>query len=147
MNHFDVKRVILLFVLAMMLTAAPYALWSQNLEIHYINVQQGQSTLIIGPNGTIILFDGGNETKGTNEVVPYLQGLGITTIHPLDYMIASHRDTDHYMGLTEVINNGYDALNVFDNGSDKYNTFVQAFLDAAATTTAGTSRKASSSAS
>jgi len=137
MHHFDVKRVILLFVMVMMLTVAPYALWSQNLEIHYINVQQGQSTLIIGPNGTIILFDGGNETKGTTEVVPYLQSLGITTGQLLDYMIASHRDTDHYMGLTEVINNGYDALNVFDNGSDKYNTFVQEFLDAAAVTTAG----------
>ena len=40
------------------------------LEIHYINVQQGGSTLIIGPNGTTILMDAGNNGKGTSEVVP-----------------------------------------------------------------------------
>lgn|GEM_PF-710084 len=137
MFHFDVKKVILTVLVGMMLSVFPYALWSQNLEIHYINVQQGQSTLIIGPNGTTILYDGGNEFKGTSEVVPYLQSLGIMTSQPLDYLIASHRDTDHYWGLTEVINYGYDALNVYDNGSDKYNTYVQEFLDAAATTTAG----------
>jgi beta-lactamase superfamily II metal-dependent hydrolase len=137
MFRFDVKKVILTFLLGMMMSVFPYALWSQNLEIHYINVQQGQSTLIIGPNGTTILYDGGDEFKGTTEVVPYLQSLGIMTSQPLDYMIASHRDADHYTGLTEVINYGYDALNVYDNGSDKYNTYIQEFLDAAATTTAG----------
>lgn len=141
MHHFDVKRLSSVFLLGVLLIILPMGLLSQtqaqNLEIHYINVQQGQSTLIIGPNGTTILYDGGNEFKGTNEVVPYLQSIGITTSQPLTYIIASHHDTDHYRGLTEVINAGYDALNVFDNGSNKYNTFVQDFFNAAATTTAG----------
>jgi len=138
-RHFNLKTIIPVLVIGMMLFAFSGALRAQvqDLEIHYINVQQGQSTLIIGPDGTTILFDGGNEFKGTTEVVPYLQALGITTSQPLDYIIASHRDTDHYMGLTEVINYGYDALHVYDNGSDKYNEFVQAFLNAAAGTTAG----------
>ncbi len=136
---FEIKKTIPILVLGMMLCIFPYALHAQgqDLEIHYINVQQGQSTLIIGPDGTTILYDGGNELKGTNEVVPYLLGIGIPTTQALDYIIASHRDTDHYLGLTEVINYGYDALNIYDNGSNKYNTYVQAFLDAAATTTAG----------
>jgi len=139
MYHLDVKKIIPFLLLGMMLFVFPCAHWAQtqDLEIHYINVQQGQSTLIIGPDGTTILFDGGNEYKGTNEVVPYLQSLGITTSQALDYIIASHRDTDHYMGLTEVMDYGYDALHVYDNGSDKYNVFVQDFLDAAAGTTAG----------
>jgi beta-lactamase superfamily II metal-dependent hydrolase len=115
----------------------PAGLTAQNLEIHYINVQQGASTLIIGPNGTTILFDGGYEFKGTNEVVPYLQSLGISTSQTLDYIIASHRDTDHYVGLTEVMNYGYDAYTVYDNGSDKTNIYVDNFLAAAATTSAG----------
>ncbi|RMH87867.1 MAG: PKD domain-containing protein [Calditrichaeota bacterium] len=109
----------------------------QTLEIHHINVGQGTSILIIGPNGTTILFDGGRSGKGTGEVVPYLQSLGITTATPIDYMILSHRDTDHMNGLTEVINAGYDCLHIYDNGSDKMNTSIQNFLDAAATTTAG----------
>jgi beta-lactamase superfamily II metal-dependent hydrolase len=124
-------------LLGMILFVFSTALWTQNLEIHYINVQQGQSTFIIGANGTTILFDGGNEFKGTDEVVPYLQSLGYTTSQALDYIIASHRDTDHYRGLTEVMNYGYDALHVYDNGSDKTNIFVDDFLAAAAQTTAG----------
>ena len=137
MHRFDVKKIILSILMGMILTVFSGSLWAQNLEIHYINVQQGQSTLIIGPNGTVILYDGGYEFKGTTEVVPYLQSLGITTAQPLDYIIASHRDTDHYMGLTEVMNYGYDALHVYDNGSDKTNVYVEAFLTAAAGTTAG----------
>jgi beta-lactamase superfamily II metal-dependent hydrolase len=137
MHRYDVKRIILSVLTAMMLCVFSIGLSAQNLEIHYINVQQGQSTLIIGPNGTTILYDGGYEAKGTTEVVPYLQSLGITTTQALDYMIASHRDTDHYRGLTEVINYGYDALHVYDNGSDKTNIYVEEFLAAAATTTSG----------
>jgi beta-lactamase superfamily II metal-dependent hydrolase len=137
MYRFDVKRIILIFVVGMFLSIFPSVLWAQNLEIHYINVQQGGCTLIIGPDGTTVLYDGGWETKGTNEIIPYLQGLGITTSQPLDYIIAGHRDTDHYQGLTEVMNGGYDALHVYDNGSDKYNIYVQDFLDAAAGTSAG----------
>ena len=138
-RHFSLKTIIPVLVIGMVLSAFSGALraQAQDLEIHYINVQQGQSTLIIGPDGTTILFDGGNEFKGTDEVVPYLQGLGITISQPLDYIIASHHDTDHYMGLTEVMNYGYDALHVYNNGSDKYNEYVQAFYDAAAGTTAG----------
>jgi len=140
MHRSDVKKITTMFFIGVMVLILPFWLQSQaqqDLEIHYINVQQGQSTLIIGPNGTTILFDGGNEFKGTTEVVPYLQGIGITTSRQLDYIIASHHDTDHYMGLTEVMNYGYDVLHVYDNGSNKYNTFVQAFLDAAAAKTAG----------
>jgi beta-lactamase superfamily II metal-dependent hydrolase len=137
MHRYDVKRIILTLIVGMILTMFPAALAAQNLEIHYINVQQGGCTLIIGPDGTTILYDGGYELKGANEIIPYLQGLGITTAQALDYVIAGHRDTDHYRGLTEVMNGGYDALNVVDNGSDKYNTYWQAFLDAAAGTSAG----------
>ncbi len=135
----NIKKLFPVLLLGLILSLLPGIMWAQtqNLEIHYINVQQGQSTLIIGPNGTTILFDGGNEYKGTTEVVPYLQAIGITTSTPLDYIITSHRDTDHYWGLTEVMTYGYDALHVYDNGSNKYNDIWQAFADAAAQTTAG----------
>lgn len=132
-----VKKLISIMLLGMVLTLFSQGLAAQTLEIHYINVQQGQSNLIIGPNGTTILYDGGYEFKGTTEVVPYLQSLGITTAQPLDYIITSHLHTDHYVGLTETMNYGYDALTVYDNGSDYSNTYVDAFNLAAAGTTAG----------
>ncbi len=137
MHRFDVKKFILTLFVGILLSVFSTALWSQDLQIHYINVQQGQSTLIIGPDGTTILYDGGYEFKGTNEVVPYLQSLGIDTAQPLDYIIASHHHTDHFVGLTEVMNYGYDALTIYDNGSDYDNVYVQAYFTAAAGTTAG----------
>jgi beta-lactamase superfamily II metal-dependent hydrolase len=107
------------------------------LEIHQINVQQGDCTLIIGPDGTTILVDGGDATKGTNEVVPYLQGLGLLPVDGLDYMIATHYDSDHLGGLDEVINAGYDVRDgIWDNGSGETGTQVTQFKNAAATTTA-----------
>jgi beta-lactamase superfamily II metal-dependent hydrolase len=131
MYHDRVKRIIRNLLIGMMLTVFFGALGAQTpLQIHYINVEQGQSTLIIGPNGTTILFDGGMEFKGTNEVVPYLQSIGIPVSQTLDYIVSSHHDTDHYMGLTEVINYGYNAYHVYDNGSDKTNTYWVAFVDA-----------------
>lgn len=121
----------------LLLLALPAAVLAQNLEIHHINVGQGTSILIRGANGTTILFDGGDEGRGDSQVVPYLQSQGITTDTPLDFIIASHRDEDHYAGLIEVIDAGYDALTIFDNGSDKTSGAVPDFLAAATRTTAG----------
>ena len=137
MRNANARKPFSLLLAGLALALFSGALFGQVLQIHYINVQQGQSTLIVGPNGTTILFDGGYETKGTTEVVPYLQSIGIPVTQTLNYIIASHRDTDHFAGLTEVINYGYDAYHVHDNGSDKTNVYVEAFLTAAATTTAG----------
>jgi beta-lactamase superfamily II metal-dependent hydrolase len=139
MFHVNIKNLIPILLLGMILFVFPLTTQAQTqtLEIHYINVQQGQSTLIIGPDGTTILYDGGTQYKGTNEVIPYLQSIGISTSQALDYMVVSHIHTDHYWGLVDVINGGYDVLNIYDNGSDNYNTIWQTFLDAAATTTAG----------
>ncbi len=134
MKRFDLKRFILVVFMGMFLSIFPSVLSAQDLEIHYINIQQGGCTLIIGPDGTTILYDGGNENKGNDELIPYLQGLGISTV---DHVIAGHLHTDHYWGLTEMMNGGIDALRVYENGSDNYNTFIQDFRDAAATTTAG----------
>jgi beta-lactamase superfamily II metal-dependent hydrolase len=70
------------------------------LEIHQINVQQGDCTLIIGPNGTTFLIDAGNVSKGSGEVAPYLASIGIQPADGLDFMLCTHRDSDH-LGSTK----------------------------------------------
>jgi competence protein ComEC len=109
----------------------------KSLEIHIINVQQGDSTLVIGPNGTTLLIDGGDTGHGKSDVVPYLKGLGIE--NGIDYMVNTHRDEDHLGGLDEVIEAGYDVRKrVWDNGSeDKTGMAITDFLSAANGTTAG----------
>lgn len=68
------------------------------LKIYFIDVGQGDSTLIITPNHKTILIDGGgselNESYdvGKNTLLPYLLDRGITK---LDYIFISHFDSDH----------------------------------------------------
>lgn len=68
------------------------------LKIYFIDVGQGDCTLIITPKGKKILIDGG---EGKNEILlPYLLDRGINKI---DYIIISHFDSDHCNGLIEVM--------------------------------------------
>lgn len=118
--------------------AFTFGISAQNLEIHTINVGWGCSVLVKGPNGTTVLLDGGDTGMGTNRVVPYLQGIGISAGTGLDYIIAGHQHCDHIGGLDEVINAGYNVhVKNYYNGSTATSTCVTGFNNAAATTTAG----------
>lgn len=75
------------------------------LQIHYINLGQGGSTLIIGPDGTTILYDFGVK-QGKQGLVPYLDS--VLNGKQIDYAILSHRDRDHYVGYKDLIEAGYD---------------------------------------
>jgi beta-lactamase superfamily II metal-dependent hydrolase len=112
------------------------------LEIHYINVGWGTSVLVIGPDGTRMLMDGGRDNMGNSQVRPYMQSIGLLPSDGLHYILASHMHSDHIAGLTEVMNSGYDVTTaVLHNGSDYQTTYVTAFLNAAAQTSAGPARQ------
>ena len=70
---------------------------NKKLNIYFIDVGQGDSTLIITPYNNKILIDGGgselgNFNVGEKTLLPYLLDRRITT---LDYIMVSHFDTDH----------------------------------------------------
>lgn len=116
----------------------PSALLSQNLEIHYINVGWGGSVFVKGPDGTTVLLEAGNTGKGTAEVVPYLQSIGITAATGLDYTIIGHQHCDHNGGMDEVITAGYNVrVKNYYNGSTYTSSCVTGWNTVAATTTAG----------
>ena len=69
----------------------------QKLEIHFVDVGQGDSTFIETPLHHTILIDGGgsefsNFDVGKNTLLPYLLDKGYTQI---DYVFISHFDQDH----------------------------------------------------
>lgn len=70
---------------------------NRDLKIYFIDVGQGDSTLIVTPKNKVILIDGGGSYDesydvGKNVLVPYLLDRGIQKI---DYIIVSHFDNDH----------------------------------------------------
>lgn len=75
------------------------------LRVFFIDVGQGDSTLIITPKNKTILIDGGGKINkegevGTKTLLPYLLDRGITKI---DLAIISHFDADHVDGVLTVI--------------------------------------------
>lgn len=74
---------------------------SGKLNIHFINVGQGDSIFIETPNGKHMLIDGGPPKSG-KKIVSYLEKKGVQSI---DLIIATHPDFDHIGGLPEVMNN------------------------------------------
>ena len=68
------------------------------LEVHFLDVGQGDATLI-ACDGHYMLIDAGNNDKGTL-VQSYLEQQGVET---LDYVIGTHPDADHIGGLDVIL--------------------------------------------
>lgn len=97
------KSIIILFsvICIMILSGCSYETESiTDLELHFIDVGQGDSTFIITPDGYSMLIDAGDNTKG-DTVVNYIKSMGIDKI---DVLIGTHPDADHIGGLDDVIN-------------------------------------------
>lgn len=112
-------------LLALFLPATALALGNGKLQIHHIDVGQGDGTLLISPLGQTALFDDGVYTNCTN-IKSYLQGLGITSV---DYHFLSHYHADHLgciddlaaIGITIGIA-GYDRGSSYSSAS--YTSYV-----------------------
>lgn len=70
-----------------------------NIEVHFIDVGQGDS-VFIRQGDFSMLIDGGENSYG-DLVVDYLRGEGI---EKLDYVIGTHPHSDHIGGIDDVIN-------------------------------------------
>lgn len=69
------------------------------LSVHYIDVDQGDSTLLLGPDFTILIDAGRHDG---DEVVPYLKSVGVTEI---DLVVGTHPHSDHIGQMDKVIQN------------------------------------------
>ena len=105
-----------------------------NLEVHYIDVGQGDATLLkfLGENNKTyhILYDVG-DWKG-NEVVPYLEKEQVKSI---DLIIVSHPHADHIGQLKAVLENfPVEEIWMTENKSESnvFQSALQAILDSKA---------------
>lgn len=104
-NYKMCKRIIVIFSIVLIL-AKFIPIHNNNFKIFFIDVGQGDSTLIITKANKTILIDGGGSEVGDYNVgekvlVPYLLNRKIKNI---DYMIFSHFDSDH-CGRIIICNN------------------------------------------
>lgn len=78
--------------------------FSDDMKVHFIDVDQGDSTFIELPNGEAMLIDAG-EIDQADKVVTYIYTQGYDTI---DYVVATHAHSDHIGGLPVVL----DSFNI-----------------------------------
>jgi competence protein ComEC len=80
--------------------------FSSDCEITMVDIGQGDS-IVIRSGSQVITIDGGSSSVsdvGTYRMEPYLQSQGIDTI---DCAVITHLDSDHYNGITELIEEDY----------------------------------------
>jgi competence protein ComEC len=91
------------------------------LRVTFLDVGQGDATVIEAPDGTVAVIDGGGYPgtderyvgdPGTRIVVPYLRRRGINRV---DWLVPTHPDEDHVQGLIAVTR-AFPVDNVLDGG-------------------------------
>ncbi|MFC5367208.1 lamin tail domain-containing protein [Salinirubrum litoreum] len=112
-------------------TAQPTATAEGTLEVHFINVGQSVSTLVVGPTGETMLIDTGHYNDDGEYVLSYLKAHDIDQI---DYLVVSHNDADHIGGNAAIIEyyetqaDGIGAI--YDPGIAASTQTYESYLDA-----------------
>jgi len=87
--------IILTLVFILCITGTLYA--QENLKIYFLDVGQGDSSVIISSSGQVVLIDSGSDES---LILNYLENLSISHI---DLLIASHAHADHIAGMDKII--------------------------------------------
>ncbi len=95
------------------------------LQVNFIDVGQGDSELIVTPEGKVALIDGGESGSGALE---YLRSLNIDHV---DLMVATHPHSDHIGGLVDVLQ-ALPVGEVVTNGQPHTTSVYEHLLDAIA---------------
>ncbi|MBN2521605.1 MAG: MBL fold metallo-hydrolase, partial [Bacteroidales bacterium] len=92
-----------------------------NLTIIMFNIEHGNSTLFIFPDGKIMLIDSGKDQYARSVVIPFLEKHGIDKI---DYFILTHYHDDH-IGAKDDIIKEFNIETVWDYRSFKRGDSIQ----------------------
>lgn len=93
------RAVVFLLLLFLLTVQVSFSQQNGKLQIHFMNVGQGDGAVLISPLGEVVLFDNGVRNF-CDRPVSYLQQLGVTKV---DYHFASHYHDDHIGCTKEVL--------------------------------------------
>ena len=93
------------FIILIILAVLVFLMFSlsskeEQLEVHFLDVGQGDAILIRTPQGQNILIDAGPDNLVLSELAKVLPWWD----RKIDYVIISHYHADHYIGLVDILN-------------------------------------------
>jgi beta-lactamase superfamily II metal-dependent hydrolase len=101
------------------------------LQVHVLDVGQGDSILIVAPGGKTVLVDAG--VPGSSKVV--MDAMNRYGLKQIDLMVATHAHADHIGGADEVLR-ATKVVNVLDsqvpNATKNYEDFLKAIKETGA---------------
>ncbi|MBQ7327480.1 MAG: MBL fold metallo-hydrolase [Clostridia bacterium] len=109
--------VFFLFVLANQANIQFYAngfgkIWTQPLQVYYLDVGQANASLVILPNKTAMLIDTGSGESEEDFISSVDYILSKNKISKIKYLVLSHSDEDH-IGGTEALLDKYQVDNIY----------------------------------
>ncbi len=102
----------------------PPVILDGEMQLHVIDVGQGDSTLIISNDGVVLIDAGPGSAE--DSLVEYLEAVGVTTI---DYAIFTHPDEDH-IGGADVVMKNFEVKNVIMSNATKTTRTFEKMIDA-----------------
>jgi len=73
------------------------------LKVNFVDVQQGDGTVIESPDGKVILVDGGDNQLFARYLAGRFRGTSQTRPRTIDCILVTHGDADHFAGLPEIL--------------------------------------------
>lgn len=93
-------------------------------EVHFVDVGQGDATLIMADNKSVLIDTG--ERDSENTLISYLNTKGVSE---LEYFVITHFDSDHFGEAVEVLN-AFAVKNVMIPDQVKTTKMYEAFIEA-----------------
>ncbi|MPZ76565.1 MAG: MBL fold metallo-hydrolase [Deltaproteobacteria bacterium] len=75
---------------------------NQVLKVNFVDVQQGDGSVIESPDGKIILVDGGDNQLFARYLAARFRGTTAERPKHIDCILVTHGDADHFSGLVEI---------------------------------------------
>src|ERR1700676_1187954 len=91
----------MLFACAVLLAGSANA--AKTLDIYFIDVEGGQSTLVVSPSGQTLLIDAGYAGFGGRVADRIATPAKLAHVKRIDYFLLTHHHADHEGGVSNLI--------------------------------------------
>lgn len=75
---------------------------SRVLKVNFVDVQQGDGSVIETPEGKVVLIDGGDNQLFARYLAGRFRDTSAAQPQKIDCILVTHGDADHFLGLTEI---------------------------------------------